>query len=290
MRWLLSIPIAALALAAADPAEIPLWPNGAPGSESKTGSETLVKRDDGQRRIASIHRPSISPHLPANPTGAAVIILPGGGHQYVTIDNEGHLAAEWLAGRGVAGIVLKYRLAREQGSTYRVEVEALRDTQRAIRLVRSRAREWKIDPKRIGVMGFSAGGQLAALASLRFDAGEPGSADPVERESSRPDFQSLISPGTRVGGRRRPQRRPSGVPVRRVRRPRPRRNLARAHAKIPRCRSEHGAPSVLKRGARLRHAATAAAGDFVDRAFSRMDARVRFFDCPRFHCAINNAH
>jgi acetyl esterase/lipase len=195
MRSLLSIPIAALALAAADPAEIPLWPNGAPGSEGKTAAETLVKRDDGQRRIASIHRPSISPHLPANPTGAAVIILPGGGHQYVTIDNEGHLAAEWLAGRGVAGIVLKYRLAREQGSTYRVEIEALRDTQRAIRLVRSRAREWKIDPNRIGVMGFSAGGQLAALASLRFDAGEPGSADPLERESSRPDFQALIYPG-----------------------------------------------------------------------------------------------
>jgi acetyl esterase/lipase len=196
MRILSLLPIAALTLAAADPPEVFLWPKGAPGSEGKTAPETLVKRDDGQRRIATIHRPSISPHLPANPTGAAVVILPGGGHQYVTIDIEGHAVANWLAERGIAGIVLKYRLAREAGSTYQVEKDALRDTQRAIRLARSRAREWNIDPNRIGVMGFSAGGQLAALASLRFDGGESGAAEPVDRKSSRPDFQVLIYPGS----------------------------------------------------------------------------------------------
>jgi acetyl esterase/lipase len=196
MRSVILLPLAALTLAAADPTEVLLWPKDAPGSEGKSGPETSVKRDDGQRRIATIHRPSISPHLPANPTGAAVVILPGGGHQYVTIDNEGHFVAKWLAERGIAGLVLKYRLAREAGSTYQVEVEALRDTLRAIRLARSRAKDWNIDPNRIGVMGFSAGGQLAALASLRFDRGESGAADPVDRESSRPDFQVLIYPGS----------------------------------------------------------------------------------------------
>jgi acetyl esterase/lipase len=195
MRSLILLPIAALTLAAAEPKEILLWPNGAPGSEGKTGAETLVKRDDGLRRVAGIHKPSITLHLPEKPTGAAVLLLPGGGHQYLSIDNEGHFVANWLAEHGIAGIVVKYRLAREEGSTYKVEGEALRDTQRAIRLVRSRAKEWQIDSDRIGVMGFSAGGQLAALAGMRFDLGEQGAPDAVDRVSSRPSFQALIYPG-----------------------------------------------------------------------------------------------
>jgi endo-1,4-beta-xylanase len=156
-----------------------------------------VRENDGIRRIASIHKPSVTPWLPSpsSATGASMIILPGGGHQYLSIDNEGHLAAKWLSERGIAAFVLKYRLAREPGSTYQVEVDALHDTQRAIRLVRSRAKEWNLDPDRIGVMGFSAGGQLAALAAMRFDRGEAGATDPVERESSRPSFQALIYPG-----------------------------------------------------------------------------------------------
>jgi endo-1,4-beta-xylanase len=194
MRLLTLLPLAALTLAAAD-REILLWPNGAPGSEGKTGSETLVKRDDGLRRIAGIHKPSITLHLPDKPSGAAVLLLPGGGHQYLAIDHEGHFVADWLANHGVAGIVVKYRLAREEGSTYKVEVEALRDVQRAIRLVRSRAREFQIDPDRIGVAGFSAGGQLAALAGMRFDAGNAAAPDAIERVSSRPSFQGLIYPG-----------------------------------------------------------------------------------------------
>jgi acetyl esterase/lipase len=126
-----------------EPQEVLLWPNGAPGSEGKTGAETPVVRDDGMRRVAGIHRPSITVYLPSaqTATGAGVLILPGGGHQYLSIDNEGHHVANWLAERGVAGLVVKYRLAREPGSTYKVEVEALHDTQRAIRVARARAKE-----------------------------------------------------------------------------------------------------------------------------------------------------
>lgn len=196
MRLLVLFWAATLAFAG-EPQEILLWPNGAPGSEGKTGGETFIERNDGVRRVAGIHRPSITAHLPApeKATGAAVLILPGGGHQYLSIDNEGHFVAKWLAERGIAGLVVKYRLARETGSTYKVEVEALRDTQRAIRVARSRAKEWRIDPERVGVMGFSAGGQLAALAAMRFDAGQSDAADAVDRQSSRPSFQALIYPG-----------------------------------------------------------------------------------------------
>ena len=177
--------------------EIRLWPGGAPGSEGKTEPERLVQRPDGLRRVATIHNPSVTVYLPSNPnaTGAAVIVIPGGGHQYVTIENEGSAVAKWLSERGIASFVLKYRLAREEGSTYTVEQHAVADAQRAIRLVRSRAKEWNLDPERIGVMGFSAGGELAYYAATRFDAGKADAPDPIERASSRPAFQALIYSG-----------------------------------------------------------------------------------------------
>ena len=178
--------------------EIRLWPNGAPGSEGKSGPETLVPNADGLRRVASVHHPSITVYLPSKETatGAGVIVMPGGGHRYVTIENEGTAVAQWLSERGIAGFVLKYRLAREEGSTYTVEQHAVADAQRAIRLVRHRARDWKVDPDRVGVMGFSAGGQLAFHAATRFDAGNPEATDAIERESSRPAFQALIYTGS----------------------------------------------------------------------------------------------
>lgn len=181
--------------------EIRLWPNGAPGSEGQSASETLVERPDGLRRVATIHNPSVTAYLPAkgNATGAAVIVMPGGGHRYVTMENEGVAVAKWLSEHGIAGFVLKYRLAREEGSTYTVEQHAVADAQRSIRLVRSRAREWNIDPERIGVMGFSAGGQLAYYAATRFDAGKADSTDPVEQAGSRPAFQALIYSGSVQG-------------------------------------------------------------------------------------------
>jgi acetyl esterase/lipase len=188
------------AVCAAQTAEhnaILLWPNGAPGSEGKTSPESVRITPDGEHVLSSIHRPSITPYLPANEkaTGAAVIIAPGGGHAELWADHEGYNVANWLCDRGVAAFVLKYRLAREKGSTYSVEGDALPDIQRAIRLVRSRAVEWGIDPDRIGVMGFSAGGEVAALAATRYDAGIAAATDPIDRQSSKPAFEALIYPG-----------------------------------------------------------------------------------------------
>jgi endo-1,4-beta-xylanase len=188
----------ATVLTAQQPKEIPLWPNGAPGSEGKDGEEAVRVTPDGERVVSNVHKPSLTPYLPPKDkaTGAAVIVAPGGGHRELWTDHEGHNFARWLSARGIAAFVLKYRLAREANSTYKVDEHALADTQRAIRLVRSRAGEWGVNPSRIGVLGFSAGGELAALASMRFDGGNKEAADAAERASSRPDFQALIYPGS----------------------------------------------------------------------------------------------
>lgn len=184
-------------LAAEPPKEIPLWPNGAPGSEGRTDKEIVQRSASGEQSVSSIHHPSLMPYLPpkGNAISPAVIVIPGGGHRVLAIDHEGYNVAQWLSERGIAAFVLKYRLARETNSAYKVDVHALADTQRAIRLVRSRAQEWNIDPARIGAIGFSAGGELVALASTRFDSGNAGAADPIERQNSKPDFQGLIYPG-----------------------------------------------------------------------------------------------
>jgi endo-1,4-beta-xylanase len=173
-----------------------LWPQGAPGSEGKAAPEAVRLSEDGEHIISSIHRPSILPYLPAkgSSTGAAVLVIPGGGHRELWMDHEGYNVAAWLSHHGVAAFVLKYRLAREPGSTYTVEGTELNDTQRALRLIRNRAAEWGVDPNRLGVMGFSAGGELAALASTNYDAGNSGAVDPIDRESSRPAFQALLYP------------------------------------------------------------------------------------------------
>ncbi len=196
VRLLLLIATASLTAAAADPQVVLLWPNGAPGSEGATAEEAVRLSPAGEHVVSSIHRPSITLHLPAKDaaTGAAVVIAPGGGHRELWMDHEGHNVAQWLSARGIAAFVLKYRLAREKGSTYTVDGHALADTRRAIRVVRSRASEWGIDRERVGVMGFSAGGELAALVSTRVEAGAEGATDPVERESSRPAFQVLVYP------------------------------------------------------------------------------------------------
>jgi acetyl esterase/lipase len=189
--------LSALVAAASEHGAILLWPNGAPGSEGKAAPESTRTTPDGEHVISSIHQPSISPYLPSKEkaTGAAVIIAPGGGHAELWVDHEGYNVANWLSERGVAAFVLKYRLAREKGSTYTVEGDALPDIQRAIRLVRSRSAEWGIDPDRIGVMGFSAGGEVAALAATRYDAGIAGATNAIDRESSKPAFEALIYPG-----------------------------------------------------------------------------------------------
>lgn len=186
----------------AEPEVVLLWPNGAPGSEGKTAEEATRVSPQGDHIISSVHRPSITVYLPSKEvaTGAAVVIAPGGGHSELWVDHEGYNVAKWLADRGVAGFVLKYRLAREKGSTYTVEGTALADMQRAIRLVKSRAAEWGVRADRIVVMGFSAGGELAALDGTRYDDGDakaPAVADKmdaVDRLSSKPAFMALLYP------------------------------------------------------------------------------------------------
>jgi acetyl esterase/lipase len=182
--------------AAADPQVVLLWPNGAPGSEGKTASEAVrVTQPQGEHVVTSVHKPSITLYLPPKDkaTGAAVVIAPGGGHSSLWMDHEGYNIATYLSERGVAGFVLKYRLAREKDSTYTIEGTALADTQRAIRLIRSRAAEWGVNPDRIGVMGFSAGGELAALAATRYEPMQ-NAADPIDKLSAKPNFQALIYP------------------------------------------------------------------------------------------------
>lgn len=134
-------------------------------------------------------------HLPDadKATGVAVVICPGGGYGGLVTGGEGHRIAEWLVSRGIAGIVLKYRLPRG-----RAEVPLL-DAQRTIRVVRSRAEDWKIQPNRVGIMGFSAGGHLAASAAVLHEAGKPGAVDRVERFSARPDFAILVYPVVSMG-------------------------------------------------------------------------------------------
>lgn len=205
IRWaVLAVPLATVAWAALmadaaprtdakNPEAISLWPHAA---EQAAGAETVRITPEGEHVIAGVRDPSITPYLPLPDaaSGAAVIVIPGGGHSEIWIDHEGYAVAEWLSKHGVAAFVLKYRLAREKGSTYTIEGTELGDLQRAIRVVRSRSGEWGVDPERIGVLGFSAGGELAALASTRFDDGLKTASDPVDRLSSKPDFQALLYP------------------------------------------------------------------------------------------------
>ena len=156
LGWLM---LSSLCFAADDPPEVLLWPGGAPGSEGITTGNVVVDRGkDGahNRSVTQVHNPSLTVYLPPKEkaTGAAVVICPGGGHRMLAIEHEGHDIAKWFNNIGVAGFVLQYRLARTKGSKYKVETHALEDAKRAVRLVRSRAAEWGIDPARVGMIGF----------------------------------------------------------------------------------------------------------------------------------------
>ena len=179
-------------------AEIPLWPAGAPGSEGKSTPEVITTSASGELSVSGIHSPSITPYLPSKDkaTGLAILVIPGGGHRVLAITHEGYNVGEWLRDRGIAAFVLKHRLAREANSTYKIEVESLADTARALRLIRSRAGEWGIDPNRVGAIGFSAGGELVSMVSARGAAGDTAAPDPIDRQDSRPTFQALIYPGS----------------------------------------------------------------------------------------------
>ena len=199
LRRLLVSSLFAVVAHGAEPAPVvlPLWSGDAPGSTGKIGDEKVRLTDTGEHVVSNIHHPSITVYLPSKneATGAAVLVCPGGGHRELWMDHEGYNVARWLSEHGVAAVILKYRLAREPGSTYSIEGHSLVDAQRALRLVRSHAADWQIDPARLGIMGFSAGGELAALAARKFDEGQPPATDVVDRQNSRPAFQALIYPG-----------------------------------------------------------------------------------------------
>ncbi|MDE3195886.1 MAG: alpha/beta hydrolase [Acidobacteriota bacterium] len=186
--------------------EIRLWPNGAPGSEGITEAE--ISKPSAAAKNAKLpgnftltHYPSIYVFLPPKETatGAAMVVAPGGGHTQLVMEKEGWEAADWLNAHGIAAFVLKYRLARAKGVQYTLPKEVYADAARSMRLVRSRAGEWGVDPNRIGFIGFSAGGEVAGMIETKFDKGNPDSPDPVERVSSRPDFNVLVYPFYRPG-------------------------------------------------------------------------------------------
>lgn len=174
-------------------AEIPLWPGGAPGFEGRR-DEPTVARDYW---IKNIHNPTITAFLPPREkaTGAAAVICPGGGHRELVFNAEGVEPARYLNSLGVAAFALKYRLGREQGSPYDIRKHPREDAERALRLVRSRAREWGIDPARVGIVGFSAGGEVASMVAFSPGAAAPDASDPIDRLCGRPDFLVEIYPG-----------------------------------------------------------------------------------------------
>jgi len=181
-------------VAALEPHErISLWPNGAPGSETRRKEPEQAE----DYWVRNIHDPSIEVYLPLpdKATGAAVIVVPGGGHRLLVYKAEGQEPAEYLNSLGVAAFALKHRLAREEGSTYSIERDAKADAYRALRLVRSRAAEWHLDAKRIGIMGFSAGGEVVGLVAYGEGNGAAQAADPIDRVNGRPDFTIFIYPG-----------------------------------------------------------------------------------------------
>lgn len=187
LALLLTLPLGA------QPEVIPLWPEGAPGSEARRHEPE--KAQDWW--VKNIHHPSLTVVRPApgKANGAAVVVFAGGGHRELVFPPEGLEPAQWLAGHGVTAFAVKYRLAREPGSPYSLQDHAAADARRAMRLVRHHATEFGIDPQRIGIMGWSAGGELAAMVSFGKHAGSPDAADPVDRVSCRPDFHLSIYPG-----------------------------------------------------------------------------------------------
>ncbi|MBL8792727.1 MAG: alpha/beta hydrolase [Planctomycetia bacterium] len=194
-----------LALAAAQPAEKPLvldlWPGKVPGENVPIGEEKLLEQKAGEKqvqRLTNISRPTITIHRPAKDkdTGAAVLIAPGGGYNILAWDLEGEEVAAWLNSIGVTGIVLKYRVPRRPDQPKdQPPVGALQDAQRAMSLVRAKAKDMGLDPKRIGMLGFSAGGHLSAWTSTNFDKRAYEPMDEIDKQSCRPDFAVLIYPG-----------------------------------------------------------------------------------------------
>lgn len=192
--FFLLFPVISMTVVAQDTAiQIPLWPKGAPGFEDRRNEPEQAQ----DYWVKNIHNPSITVYLPPKEkaTGAAVVIFPGGGHRLLVFNAEGRDPARFLNSIGVAAFIVKYRLFREDSTIYHLDKEVKQDAYRAIRLVRSRAAEWNIDPHLVGTLSFSAGGEVAALVAYTSGKGDPSAPDPIDRGDGRPDFQLLVYPG-----------------------------------------------------------------------------------------------
>ncbi len=186
--------LAALLMSAAAHAQaFKLWPNGAPGAEKHKGEPERAQ----DWWVKNIHDPSVTVFAasPSHNSGAAIVVLPGGAHSEIVWTTEGVKVAQALNRAGINVFVVKYRLAREAGSTYSIERDEMADVRRAIQWVRAHAADYGVDPHRIGVMGFSAGGELAAMLADYRMTGTPAGGDVLDSISPRPDFQVLVFPG-----------------------------------------------------------------------------------------------
>jgi acetyl esterase/lipase len=190
---LLFVTMSFAAMAQNKPTVIPLWPNGAPGFENRRNEPEQAK----DYWVKNIHNPSLTVFTPAagKANGAAVVICPGGGHRLLVYTAEGIEPAKYLNDLGVTVFVLKYRLGRDTLSPYKIDVHAKQDGYRAMRLVRSKAAEYGLDTNRIGLMGFSAGGEVVDMVAFGDSKGDAGATDPVDRQSARPRYIIQIYPG-----------------------------------------------------------------------------------------------
>jgi acetyl esterase/lipase len=211
VRTLLAAVLAMIAAPAAaqfvapHPVTVAIWPNGAPGVPPQRRGEAEIAQDYWVRNV---HNPTLTAYLPdpGHANGAAIVVIPGGAHKMIVWTSEGVKIGPALNRYGIAVFVLKYRLAREEGSAYTIEGDAADDARRAIRWVRAHAGDYHLDPHRIGAMGFSAGGELVTLIADNPEPVRPARAlDVVDRVSARPDFQVLVFPG------------PLGLPAKAVR-------------------------------------------------------------------------
>jgi acetyl esterase/lipase len=193
--------LASTGQAADKPLVLEVWPGKVPGETAAIEAEKFLEPRPGEKpvkRLTNVSRPTISVYRPARDkdTGAAVLICPGGGYNILAWDLEGEEVAAWLNSIGVTGIVLKYRVPRRPDQPRdQPPPGPLQDAQRALSLVRSKAAEWNLDPNRLGILGFSAGGHLAAAASTQFDRRTYETIDEIDKQHCRPDFAVLIYPG-----------------------------------------------------------------------------------------------
>ena len=179
---------------------IMLWPGVAPGEKGDIGAELDTSNDPKDlpdkyvSRIGNVTRPTVAVFRPAKEknTGAAVVVCPGGGYSILAYNLEGTEICQWLNAQGVTAFLLKYRVPHRAG--LEKHAAPLQDAQRALGIVRSRAKEWNVDPHRVGILGFSAGGHLSVMASTQYDARTYPAIDEADKVSSRPDFAILIYP------------------------------------------------------------------------------------------------